>query len=228
MKIQDISYYYRTPFYVVRNDLKKINGLFVFLPELLYDKTLAALDEEDDSNLEKLFGPRWQELLMPSLDVFLSKDGELNGPTEIDDDKYFYEPSWSCDDVKFYYITEQIALIAMGILKSDNFIIIRRKIMAVMSVSVFAQSLCTLDIPEDVQHEIDLNDVDDSEKIETIDSTSINRESPNTRTLTIKKLKELRALEIEKDNWKANVSKNVLKFLDNDYEAPKITSEYYH
>lgn len=44
MKIQDISYYYRTPFYVVRNDLKKINGLFVFLPELLYDKTLAALD----------------------------------------------------------------------------------------------------------------------------------------------------------------------------------------
>ena len=228
MKIQDISYYYRTPFYVVRNDLKKINGLFVFLPELLYDKTLAALDEEDDSNLEKLFGPRWQELLMPSLDVFLSKDGELNGPTEIDDDKYFYEPSWSCDDVKFYYITEQIALIAMGILKSDNFIIIRRKIMAVMSVSVFAQSLCTLDIPEDVQHEIDLNDVDDSEKIETIDSTSINRESPNTRTLTMKKLKELRALEIEKDNWKANVSKNVLKFLDNEYEDVKITSEYYH
>ena len=207
--MQDISYYYRCPFYVVRNDLKKINGLFVFLPENLYDKTFAALMKEDDNAISDLFGPRWKEILMPDLSLFLSGGDKLNGPLEIDHDRYFYEPSWSCAEVKHYYITEHIALIGMGILKSDNFVTLRLKIMATLGVSVFAQSLSTPDISDDILPDIDLGENSDGA----------------TDGPTIRDLKKSRMEKIKKTPWIGNVSDSILKLLDGEYRDRKIISD---
>lgn len=143
-RIAEISQDFRVPFYFIRINLKQITGAFIFLPSLVFDLVKDDLDNDRTENLIKIFGKNWKKYLYPDLNLWAQKYPN-KGPTEVaTDDDDLYEPMWPKDKTRRVFMGKGIWLVGLGILKIDNLMQLRKKIMATLGYNVFSISLSFL------------------------------------------------------------------------------------
>lgn len=141
--LDEIKEHFRLPFYCISTTLNKyINGIFIYLPSIIYDLTVSDLDANKTDNLVRIYGKQWQKILRPNPKLWI-KTLPTMGPVEEPDIQNFFEPEWDdlSPELKYYHTNDMCILIRLGILKIYNMLQLRTIFYATFGYSPFAQCL---------------------------------------------------------------------------------------